>query len=504
MGIQFTGLASGLDTKTIIADLMKVERTKVEKIQKNKTLVEWKKDAWKDMNSKLFTFYKESVFKLKSTSTFTKKTVTSSDTSLITATANSSTTTGIHTLENIQMAKASFLTADAVESVKVGGPTTITGATTAGDLIDFTSPVRTVAEFKIKLNTDDGLEPYSILEVKPTDTLADIIAGIEALDLDINVNYDSTFNRIFVSSKNTGDNVHIGVDGDADLLSALGFEGATLVGSQGENASFTYNQTAFTSESNEITINGLSLSLRGEGVSATVSVNQDVEGIYESVKSFVTKYNELMLDATLKLDAESTRKYKPLTSEEKEAMSEDEVKLWEAKIKSSLFRNDDILTSVTSSMRSIFTFSAGVTTTGFDYTNISTLGIVTGEYTEKGILHIEGDEEDALYGLKADKLRKAIEDDPEGVLELMTALGTKMYEDMGNRMKSSTLSSALTFYNDKHIDNQVRDYGADIDDLEERLISVEQRYYKQFTAMEQAMQKSNSTSEWLTQQLGGM
>ena len=47
-------------------------------------------------------------------------------------------------------------------------------------------------------------------------------------------------------------------------------------------------------------------------------------------------------------------------------------------------------------------------------------------------------------------------------------------------------------------------YDERIDTLEERLLIVEERYYKQFTAMEQAMQQSNSTGSWLTQQLSSL
>jgi flagellar hook-associated protein 2 len=54
------------------------------------------------------------------------------------------------------------------------------------------------------------------------------------------------------------------------------------------------------------------------------------------------------------------------------------------------------------------------------------------------------------------------------------------------------------------MDTQVDDYDTKIADLEERLAAVEARYYKQFTAMEQAIQQSNSTGDWLTQQLASL
>jgi flagellar hook-associated protein 2 len=205
-----------------------------------------------------------------------------------------------------------------------------------------------------------------------------------------------------------------------------------------------------------------------------------------------------------KINAGSTRKFKPLTSEEKSAMTEDDIKLWDDKIKKSLLRRDDTLTGIMSNMRNTLTLSSGVDTTGFAFRNFSSLGIVTGSYTEKGVLHIEGDEENSLYSIKENKLRKAIDEDPDAVMELLTSLGNKLYNDMNISMRSSTLSSALTFFNDKTMDKQVRDFDTKISDLEIRLASIEDRYYKQFTAMEKAMQRSNSTSNWLAQQLGGL
>jgi len=50
----------------------------------------------------------------------------------------------------------------------------------------------------------------------------------------------------------------------------------------------------------------------------------------------------------------------------------------------------------------------------------------------------------------------------------------------------------------------ISDYETKIADLEDKLSAIEARYYKQFTAMEQAIQQSNSTGDWLTQQLAGL
>lgn len=494
MAIQFTGIASGMDTNAIVADLMRLQRTKVDKIQKDKTMLEWRKDAWKEMNTKLFSFYKKELFAFKSTSTYRTKTLTSSNVGVVSTNASPMAINGSHELEIKAMAKASFLTGEKLEVDK--NNKAITASTTMGELIDFGGSAKTL---NIRLDNGD----YKAVTVNEGDKLSDVLNNIKKVNPDININFDSKFNRIFVSSKQTGEGIKLDFSGDNDLLNALGFSFENRIGTDGKNAIFIYNGTELTSQTNDIVVNGISLTIKGEGKS-TISVTQDIDGVYNAVKDFIKKYNELVEEINTKINAPSARKYKPLTSDEKKGMAEDEIKLWEEKIKTSILRNDDILTNITRSMRNILTLHEGVDTSNFSYKNLSNLGIVTGPYTEGGLLHIEGDEEDSLYGVKENKLRKAIEENPEGVMELLTSLGDALYSDMADKMKSTKLSSALTFYNDKQIDEQVKDYEKRIEDFEERLTRMEERYYRQFTAMEKAIQQSNSTANWFAQQLGGM
>ena len=81
--------------------------------------------------------------------------------------------------------------------------------------------------------------------------------------------------------------------------------------------------------------------------------------------------------------------------------------------------------------------------------------------------------------------------------------GDSLYSDFGDKMKSSTLSSALTFYNDKYMDKQMKSYKEKIDEMEEKLKDLEDSYYKKFAAMETALSKVNSQSSYLTSMFGG-
>lgn len=500
MGIQFSGLASGLDTQSIITDLMSVERMKVENVEKQKVLAEWKKEAWEEVNTKLYSFYKEELFDFKSVGTYNQKTLTSSNESLITTNTSSAAVRGVHTIDVTSMAKGSFLTGDELTTDINGDP--ITASTTAADLFGLGA-----SDTSSLLFSTDGGATTNEITIESTDTISDIVTKIQDLDMDLNISFDETFNRLFVSSTETGEDVQLQVstnDATDDVLTSLGFGAANRTGTDGDDAVYTYNGTQLTSSSNEVSVNGLSFNILGENDSATITVSQDTEAIYDTVKSFLNKYNELMTEINEKLDADSAREYEPLTDQEKESMSEDDIELWESKIKESLLRRDNTLFSITLAMRNTLTVNSGVDTSSFTYSSISELGIVTGGYEEKGLLHIEGDEDDSLYSVKENKLRNAIENDPDEVMELLSALGDSLYEDFNTRMKSSSISSALTFYNDKYLDDQITDYEDSIFDLEDKMVVIEERYYKQFTAMEQAIQQANSTGDWLAQQLGGM
>ena len=71
-------------------------------------------------------------------------------------------------------------------------------------------------------------------------------------------------------------------------------------------------------------------------------------------------------------------------------------------------------------------------------------------------------------------------------------------------ISSNSLNSLLDHIKQKQdIMNAIDDIDKRIDRENQRLITIEQRYWKQFTAMEQAMSQMNSQSSWLSQQFGG-
>lgn len=261
----------------------------------------------------------------------------------------------------------------------------------------------------------------------------------------------------------------------------------------GSDSKIILNGAELTSSTSVVSVNGLEISLTGltkAGESITFSVESDVESVYNSIKSFLKEYNSVMKEMNTLYNAASAKGYEPLTNEEKESMSDDDVKLWEDKIKDSLLRNDSTLGSIIQGMRSAMMTS--VEYDGKTYA-LSSFGIMTStDYTEGGLLHIYGDADDSVFSAKDDKLKKALTDDPDAVVATLTDVFGNLRKTMSEKMAGSYYSSALTFYDDIKMKKDKKSYEEEIEKWEDKLAEIEDSYYKKFTAMETALAKLQS------------
>jgi flagellar hook-associated protein 2 len=253
------------------------------------------------------------------------------------------------------------------------------------------------------------------------------------------------------------------------------------------------NGATLTSSNTTLTVNGLTLDLVSASDEAvTLTVSNDTSAVYDSIKEFVNQYNSILADLNEYYYADSASGYDPLSDDEKESMTDDEVEKWETKIKSSLLRRDSTLGGILDTMRSTMTSSTVTASNGKSY-SLANLGITTGsDYTEYGLLHIKGDEDDDDYADEDNTLQSMLESDPDTVTEVLSGIVTNLYNNLSKKMQSTTLSSALTFYNDKEMSTQLTTYKKEISDWETKLADLEDRYYSQFTAMETALTKLQS------------
>lgn len=506
MAIKMSGLVSGMDTESIVKELMSAQRLKSTKIEKNITKLEWKQDKWKDMNSKIYSFYTGALSKAKLQSSYNTKQVTSSNENKVVLSANGSVPQGAQTIKVNSIASSQFVTGS-----KLATTASVSDATKLVDL-DMASAVG--ASIIIKA----GEENVSF-NITADTTIGDFTTALEGAGL--NASFDSSQKRFFISSKDSGyenafsmtvssssvDMTKLGLseiiksNPDANgVVSISADSNVSLI--KPSDAVIVYNGAEIRSSSNTITVNGLTITAKG--VTSTdevidVNVTKDNQAVYDMVKNFVKSYNELLKGMNESYNAETAKGFEPLTADEKEAMSEDQEKQWEDKIKASLLRRDSTLNSVIGSMRN--TMSESVSVGGKSY-SLSSFGITAPDYTEKGLLHIKGDSDDAISSAEENLLMKAITEDPDTVKAVFTKLAGELYGTMTEQMRSTTLSSALTIYNDKEMKSTITGYKEDLSKLEDRLQDMETRYYKQFTAMETMMSKLNSQSSSMASLLG--
>lgn len=269
------------------------------------------------------------------------------------------------------------------------------------------------------------------------------------------------------------------------------------------------NGITYTSSLNTYSINGLSITAMqatgdGDTNAITVTTATDTQAIYDKIKSFLTQYNSLINEMTSLYNADTAKGYEPLTDDEKSAMSDSEVEKWEEKIKSSLLRRDDSLESVMNLMTNAM--SQPVTIDGKKYYlssfGIKTLGFLNAPENQQNAYHIDGDEDDTATSGNEDKLMAMINSDPDTVVSFMQQLTTNLYDAIGTKMKSSTLSSIYKVYNDKEMASEYSDYTTTIKKWEQKLQDQEDAYYKKFSAMETALSKLQSQTSSLSNLFG--
>lgn len=341
-----------------------------------------------------------------------------------------------------------------------------------------------------------------------TKTLSDVISAVNSSSLGVTMFFDE-YNKKFTLNRTEQGNYggetvpQINIGSDSFFNDVLGFstdKGGTI--NKGQNAKFTINGLATERTSNTFTLDGVTFTLKQkfneDSGQVTIGVKNDSSKVVENIKKFVEEYNTLIKTLGNLTSEAVYRDYAPLTDEERENLSDKQQELWEQKAKSGLHRNDPILSSVLSSMR--LNFSSPVSNSSFNSTfnQLAKIGIkTTANYLEGGKLEID---EAALL--------KAIEEDPAGVESLFNINGAtessqgivqRLYETVNNTMKqiTSRAGSSLSTNDTFAIGKELNTIQKRITSFEDRLESIEARYWKKFTAMEKAIQNANAQSTQL-------
>lgn len=514
--LRMTGMYSGIDTESIVSQLVEAKSTKVTKLKNEQTKLEWKQEAWQELNSKIYSLYSSTLSDLRFSSAYQKKSTISSDTTKATVLASASAVNGTQTLKVKQLAKSGYLTGAELakkEITETKDGTSVTKKvdwTTADKLSDIDSSM-VGKKITISVGTGDDKKETEI-EITEDMKISDFTGKLK--EAGVNASFDETNQRFFISSKATGLDNEFSIssenlDSGASVLSALGIDESSsdCVRIAAQDAVIELNGAEFTSDSNTLSINGLTINAVGvTEEEITIVTSTDYDGIYDTIKDFITEYNEIINEVNKKYNADSARDYDVLSDEEKESMTDEQIEKWESKIKDSLLRKDNTLSSIMTALKS--SMSEGIEVNGetmylFDF-GIETLGYFEAEEDERNAYHILGDKDDDSVADKEDKLKTAIANDPEKVADFFSALCKKMYSNLDSMMKSTDYSSMYKVYDDKRLKEEYEDYDEKIAEAEEKLSDYEDKWYDKFSAMEVALSKLQSNQNAVTSMLGGM
>jgi len=495
--MKIGGIASGLDIDSLVNDLMKAERIPLDKLQQQKIWTEWQQEAYREINLAL-TELRSSAMNIRFQSNYTAYSTTMTENSILKATANSNAIPGTYKVNVEQLASAAKITS--YEAIKNDDGYAAKSSDKIG--IDGTISIKDQNNNVIQVNITADLTFKQVAE--------QIQKATAGTNVELRANFDDTTSRFFITTKGMGEDQNFTLeftDGLADKI--INVPGQSSFSTLDATDDSTYMKKAMSAviifdgirieglTSNETTVNGLTLTFNQVG-KTEVTVNSDPAKIVDTIKSFVEKYNDIIKKIEDKLVEKRYRDYAPLTEEQKEAMTEKEIELWELKAKSGLLRSDSILQNALSNLRRAF--MDPVNGIG-DIKLLSQIGISTGNYLDGGKLTID-----------ESKLTEALKKNPEEVIQLFTNkdsdnLGVmeRVYKELNTTIKSLSdrAGSGSSLADNSTISKRIRQLSEEIADWQERLIKIENRYWSQFTAMEKAFNQLNQQSAYLLSFFGG-
>lgn len=300
--VSSTG-ASGLPIDSLVTAQMQAEQQPITDIKTKISSYNTKLSAYSTLKSGLSTF-QTAVDKLATAAKFNAQSVTASDATSISATANGTAVLGNYSVSVTQLATSQKLASPAYSSatdiVGTGKLTISFGTYTAAN-------GGTPASFTANADKSD----ITIDITSSNNTLAGIRDAINAKNASVSASIvnDGTGNRLVITSKDTGEvnSLKISVaddDGnntDTGGLSALAYDPLASSNNMtqmtaAKNALLTVDGMSISKASNTVSdvIQGVTLTLKSvTSASNTLSVGTDTDTIQSSVQSFVDAYNAL-------------------------------------------------------------------------------------------------------------------------------------------------------------------------------------------------------------------
>jgi flagellar hook-associated protein 2 len=450
MQLRSPGLGSGLDINSLVEQLVAAERAPITaQITRRETKATLQVSALAQLKGAMSSF-KDSLEPLKDAASFSPRKATSADDSIFTVTANTNAASGAYAVEVVELAGAQQLSSAAF----AGGVTSAIGTgtlsiTQAGVSFSVTidSSNNTLAGIRDAINTAAGNQ------------------GVQATVIN-----EVNGSRLIVSSNKTGA-VHalrITQSGGDNGLAALVYDpGVSTTLTEIKAASDAHIRIAgfdHYSETNSISnaIDGITLTLNAESDGETVQLNvsEDSQALNERIKKFVDEYNAMQtVFARLRVFVPGSDNNGPLLG-------------------------DALLRSIEDEIR--FDLAQPVTGVLGNFTTLNSIGIIK---KVDGTLEFDQSKFDAALTSDRNSVNTIFSGEAGVATRLFDHLTARLDIEAALETRNEGLQASLkTIENDKAV-------------LEERMTAIEERYRRQFTALDQLLAGLSTTANFLASQL---
>lgn len=360
------------------------------------------------------------------------------------------------------------------------------------------------------------------IDIESTMSVTDIINKINSnAEAKVRVYYSSTTNTFTVKATETGEHLNISIiDVEGNLAETLfGAENVDYHINKGTDTKMTYTlngvENTVTRSTANFTIDGINIELNEKASTidyttsdVTFDVTNNSDEVVERVKQFIDDYNEIISLIGTKASEKPNRNYLPLTPEQQDDMKEEEIKNWTEEAKKGILYGDSKINNVLRTMRSAmsgFTDVSSLTLSslGISSANMDTSGkLIVDEKKLKEKLLENPDEISNLFTLTSSNTGNSAKSGIAIQLQQILRANIGNYGTTGILIEEAGMANSMTS-DSNYISKKIEEHDDKMAQLKKSLERERQRYWNQFSALEQSLNKLNAQSSWLTDMMGG-
>lgn len=453
------GIGSNLDVKSIVSQLVAIEKQPLEKLKLQAAATQTKISTFGQIKS-LVSSLQDAVGKLTSVTGWNAVATSSSDSAAVTVSAIGGTqpTTFAVEVQNLAQAQSTY----SMPLLPVGG------AIGAGTLR------LEIGQWAGAVFTPGSGTPVD-LTISATDTVSEIASKINGANAGVTATVlsDASGERLLLRGKSTGVEagfrLSVTSDNDGDTADALGLSrlvNGTVTNQAAEDAAATINGIPVTSSTNTFAnkVSGVTFTAVKETTApVTLTITRDNSAVQKNIEAFVKAYNDVngVLNEATKYDA-STKT-------------------------GGLLQGDSTALALQSALRAAVQ-------------SMTTGSSVFGRLSDIGVSVLRGGD----LEINSSKLSTAMENMDE-LKAMFSSTTTGSGQGIAVRIKSltTTLLSSEGFFSSKDdtlkraLDNNSRDQTR----LNEKVSRVEAALNRRYTALDTQIASLNSLNSYLTQQI---